>query len=121
LRAVGKGTFGVVYEAEEYGTGRIVAVKKVFQDKNYKVDVVSVFDCVEPGTVDHEDVEPPQHCDSLQLLLLGNGKCRVVPSELSSRAENTCISLWSTFLRTYINIIASLSKLDPCYLLSMSK
>ena len=94
----------MVYEAEEYGTGRIVAVKKV-----------------EPGTVDHEDVEPPQHCDSLQLLLLGNGKCRVVPSELSSRAENTCISLWSTFLRTYINIIASLSKLDPCYLLSMSK
>ena len=37
IKAVGKGTFGVVYEAEECGTGRIVAVKKVFQDKNYKV------------------------------------------------------------------------------------
>lgn len=37
IKAVGKGTFGIVYEAEEYGTGRIVAVKKVFQDKNYKV------------------------------------------------------------------------------------
>ncbi len=37
IKAVGKGTFGVVYEAEEYGTGRIVAVKKVFQDRNYKV------------------------------------------------------------------------------------
>ncbi|CBK24317.2 Protein kinase [Blastocystis hominis] len=36
IRAVGKGTFGIVYEAEECGTGRIVAVKKVFQDKNYK-------------------------------------------------------------------------------------
>lgn len=36
IKAVGKGTFGVVYEAEECGTGRIVAVKKVFQDKNYK-------------------------------------------------------------------------------------
>ena len=37
IKTVGKGTFGMVYEAEEYGTGRIVAVKKVFQDKNYKV------------------------------------------------------------------------------------
>ena len=43
LRAVGKGTFGVVYEAEEYGTGRIVAVKKVFQDKNYKNRELSIM------------------------------------------------------------------------------
>ena len=39
--------FGVVYEAEEYGTGRIVAVKKVFQDKNYKVSLVSNDEVVE--------------------------------------------------------------------------
>ena len=65
LRAVGKGTFGVVYEAEESGTGRIVAVKKVFQDKNYKVGVVTDFDGVEPRTVDHEDVESPQYSDTL--------------------------------------------------------
>ena len=43
IKAVGKGTFGVVYEAEEYGTGRIVAVKKVFQDKNYKNRELSIM------------------------------------------------------------------------------
>lgn len=33
----------MVYEAEEYGTGRIVAIKKVFQDKNYKVGSINSF------------------------------------------------------------------------------
>lgn len=69
MRAVGKGTFGVVYEAEEYGTGRIVAVKKVFQDKNYKVGDEFGFNRVEPGTADNEDAESPKYRDSLQLVL----------------------------------------------------
>jgi len=35
-RVLGKGSFGVVYQATVEGTGETVAIKKVFQDKRYK-------------------------------------------------------------------------------------
>ena len=63
IKAVGKGTFGTVYEAEESTTGRIVAVKKVFQDKNYKVCASEVFLREEPRIGYHAKVEASQHCD----------------------------------------------------------
>jgi serine/threonine protein kinase len=36
ISVVGSGSFGVVYQAECMETGKIVAIKKVFQDKRYK-------------------------------------------------------------------------------------
>lgn len=75
IRAVGKGTFGIVYEAEECGTGRIVAVKKVFQDKNYKVFSVFSSNLVESRVTNDEVAQSPQRCDALQFLLLANGSC----------------------------------------------
>ena len=36
-RVVGNGSFGVVYQATVVGTGETVAIKKVLQDRKYKV------------------------------------------------------------------------------------
>lgn len=35
LKIIGQGTFGVVYKAEELGTKKVVAIKKVYQDPKY--------------------------------------------------------------------------------------
>lgn len=35
-KVIGNGTFGVVFQAVDPDTGKVVAVKKVFQDKRYK-------------------------------------------------------------------------------------
>ena len=37
LKLIGKGTFGVVYRARLFESGELVAIKKVFDDKRYKV------------------------------------------------------------------------------------
>ena len=37
LKLIGKGTFGVVYRARLCDSGELVAIKKVFDDKRYKV------------------------------------------------------------------------------------
>ena len=65
IRAVGKGTFGVVYEAEECDTRRIVAVKKVFQDRNYKVALLSNIHPVEPRAFYYENSESSEHGDTI--------------------------------------------------------
>ena len=36
LKIVGQGTFGVVYKAQDRDTNKVVAIKKVFQDPNYR-------------------------------------------------------------------------------------
>ena len=36
IKMVGQGTFGVVYKAQDKETEKIVAIKKVFQDPNYR-------------------------------------------------------------------------------------
>jgi glycogen synthase kinase 3 beta len=36
-RVVGHGSFGVVFQASIVGTGEVVAIKKVLQDKRFKV------------------------------------------------------------------------------------
>lgn len=36
-RVIGNGSFGVVFEATVAETGEIVAIKKVLQDKRFKV------------------------------------------------------------------------------------
>jgi glycogen synthase kinase 3 beta len=36
-KVAGNGSFGVVYQAKVVGTGESVAIKKVFQDRRFKV------------------------------------------------------------------------------------
>jgi len=36
-RIIGHGSFGVVFQATTVGSGEIVAIKKVLQDKRFKV------------------------------------------------------------------------------------
>jgi len=36
LKIVGQGTFGVVYKAQDKQTEKMVGIKKVFQDPNYR-------------------------------------------------------------------------------------
>lgn len=36
MRAIGNGSFGVVYVARLYDSGEPIAIKKVLQDKRYK-------------------------------------------------------------------------------------
>jgi hypothetical protein len=38
LKAVGNGSFGVVFQAKLLDTGELTAIKKVLQDKRFKVD-----------------------------------------------------------------------------------
>ena len=40
-RIVGHGSFGVVFQATTIGTGEVVAIKKVLQDKRFKVCALS--------------------------------------------------------------------------------
>ena len=37
IKPVGNGSFGVVYQAKIMETGELVAIKRVLQDKRYKV------------------------------------------------------------------------------------
>lgn len=37
-KVAGNGSFGVVYQAKIVGTGESVAIKKVFQDRRFKVN-----------------------------------------------------------------------------------
>lgn len=39
-KVIGNGSFGVVYQARLLETGELVAIKKVLQDKRYKVNMV---------------------------------------------------------------------------------
>jgi serine/threonine protein kinase len=40
-KVIGNGSFGVVYQARLISTSELVAIKKVLQDRRYKVSVVS--------------------------------------------------------------------------------
>jgi glycogen synthase kinase 3 beta len=45
-KVAGNGSFGVVYQAKVVGTGESVAIKKVFQDRRFKVrkdGVLNIF------------------------------------------------------------------------------
>lgn len=42
-KVAGNGSFGVVYQAKVVGTGESVAIKKVFQDRRFKVGLGSFF------------------------------------------------------------------------------
>lgn len=43
MKLIGNGSFGVVYQAKLCETGELIAIKKVLQDKRFKVSVVIVI------------------------------------------------------------------------------
>lgn len=43
-KVAGNGSFGVVYQAKVVGTGESVAIKKVFQDRRFKVSYLRLND-----------------------------------------------------------------------------
>lgn len=74
-KVIGNGSFGVVFEAKLCETGELVAIKKVLQDKRFKVSVyallpyvcctyspVSLLSISEPGTADYEATRALQYC-----------------------------------------------------------
>lgn len=42
-KVIGNGSFGVVYQAKLCDTGEMVAIKKVLQDKRFKVNIINPF------------------------------------------------------------------------------
>jgi hypothetical protein len=59
-RVVGSGSFGVVVRASIQETNDVVAIKKVLQDKRYKVCFLfSLFNFQESGTADYADAKSP--------------------------------------------------------------
>lgn len=45
-KVIGNGSFGVVYQAKLCDTGELVAIKKVLQDKRFKVSKISNLHCI---------------------------------------------------------------------------
>lgn len=45
LKAVGNGSFGVVFQAKLLDTGELTAIKKVLQDKRFKVGTGECYCC----------------------------------------------------------------------------
>ena len=43
IKPTGNGAFGMVYKAKDNQNGKIVAIKKVFQDQRYKNRELSIF------------------------------------------------------------------------------
>ena len=41
-KVIGNGSFGVVYQAKLVDTSELVAIKKVLQDKRFKVSKISI-------------------------------------------------------------------------------
>ena len=42
MKLIGNGSFGVVYQAKLCDTGELIAIKKVLQDKRFKVSLVHI-------------------------------------------------------------------------------
>ena len=70
-KVIGNGSFGVVYQAKLVDTGEVVAIKKVLQDKRFKVrpSRLSVTPLCH-ASLSHPFVTPPFHamCSSRYLI-----------------------------------------------------
>jgi hypothetical protein len=77
-KIVGNGSFGVVFQTKLSPSGEDAAIKRVLQDKRFKVshDIeekseVFVADCCpEPRTTNHANRATSQYCRAQSLLLL---------------------------------------------------
>ena len=56
-RVIGNGSFGVVFQATVVGTGEVVAIKKVLQDKRFKNRELQIM-----RTLDHSCIVQLKHC-----------------------------------------------------------
>lgn len=75
-RVIGNGSFGVVYQATVIETGETVAIKKVLQDRRFKVVCIILhFDfrfhlSLESGAANHGTAGSSVHCVFEALFLL---------------------------------------------------
>ena len=82
-KVIGNGSFGVVFQATLVETGETVAVKKVLQDKRFKVvhfhsaehskGNVLIFGFTEPRASDHEAIETHECMRTQKLFLFQRG------------------------------------------------
>ena len=67
-KIVGNGSFGVVFQTKLSPSGEDAAIKRVLQDKRFKVAAllsqrsVRYLLCLEPRAADHADRATPKHC-----------------------------------------------------------
>ena len=59
-RIIGNGSFGVVFEAKVVGTGEVVAIKKVLQDKRFKNRELQIMRQLVKDP--HTNIVALQHC-----------------------------------------------------------
>lgn len=76
-KIVGNGSFGVVFQTKLAPNGEDAAIKRVLQDKRFKVCSVDrrcspseMLMVAESGATDHADCPPSQHCGAESILLL---------------------------------------------------
>lgn len=58
-KVIGNGSFGVVYQAKLCDTGELVAIKKVLQDKRFKVRMESTLTLTETSIINIYNVFLP--------------------------------------------------------------
>ena len=77
-KIVGNGSFGVVFQTRMMPSGEDAAIKRVLQDKRFKVclpgtsfrKLPSLIRSPEPWVADYADCTPSQHCRTEGVLLL---------------------------------------------------
>lgn len=76
-KIVGNGSFGVVFQTKLSPSGEDAAIKRVLQDKRFKVSHTiseeresrNADGCAESRTTDHANCATSQHCRAQSLLL----------------------------------------------------
>lgn len=107
-KVIGNGSFGVVYLAKLVNeNNENVAIKKVLQDKRFKVysggHVRMIL--LESRTSNHEAIGPPEHREAEIFLLFKRrqGTLHLAATLISSFRKTNFIwtSFWNTYLRPY--------------------
>ena len=106
----GNGSFGVVYQARLIDTNETIAIKKVLQDKRFKVEIICslslfyqllfffVFFHVESRIANYEEVGSLQYCSASLFLLFQRRK-----GKLDFDLYRQAISLQEKFANCYVS------------------
>jgi glycogen synthase kinase 3 beta len=83
-RIIGNGSFGVVFEAKVVETGKVVAIKKVLQDKRFKNRELQIMRQLVKDP--HPNIVALEHCFYSQVCILiivfflcFTEKCKILP------------------------------------------